>query len=84
MSDQPDTSEPKAPQRQFEAKLFQVARVHTETFKIEATNESEAKKAADAIADAKDIKEAYDFEIVDVTPKPEPAPEAEEAPSEDQ
>lgn len=54
------------PKRIFEARLFQTARVHTETFEIEAANLKEAENRAAAIAKEKGIDNP-DFEYVDQT-----------------
>jgi hypothetical protein len=63
----------------FQARLFQQARVNTETFEIEAANAQEAKNRAEAIAKDKGLTD-YDFEFTDLTSVAESS--ANQAPSE--
>jgi hypothetical protein len=56
------------PKNIYEARLFQVAEVHTETFEISADNEKEAKGRAEEILKTKDLDDVdHRLEIVDVT-----------------
>ncbi len=52
-----------AQETQFDVRLFQQARVHTETFAINAVDENDARKQAEKIAADKGLTEGYDFEI---------------------
>jgi hypothetical protein len=76
-----DTEEQK---KQFEVRLFQQARIHTETFPVEADNEADALKEAQEIIKTKDLEDGYDLEVHDITPvappaAPDDAPEEDEA-----
>lgn len=54
-------------ERQYLIKLFQVARINTESFTVAAADEKAAKAQADAIAKDKGLTKDFDFEIEDLT-----------------
>lgn len=66
-------------QHSFQLDLFQVARVHTETFTVEADDEKQAKAMADQIAKDKGLSKDFDWQIKDISAQAsagatEPAP----------
>lgn len=65
--------------KRFTVKLFQShwQRSHTETFEIEAKDQTDAKTQADEIAKDKGLKKDFDFEFEEIElPEAEPVEEA--------